>query len=628
MALNVNRRVKLFSSEAEYLAFLESERQKADAGTLELYETTVCCITHGDTAAPDEYLPSHDAGDEDKIFHYNEDDDIRYIPFVNPMWTMHGVSVYPTSAGYKPRILSGSHALSDVIDGSQFTDLDDEFFKFITAFPSFNVTNVENVYIGGRYSGVMFSLPSRWPSLVNYYQDKYSHNIVFEDNVLHAPYLDVFDITSRSSYPGPYSGGEYFDWNEIPSIPDSAPSTYSVKLKASDSVDLSDKFTDTSNLTKLDLFEYSTFGHAPGAANLTIDYDGEGLNMRNLTLVCSGSEHRDVHFNLTNPNGDVTVTNITLTCDFHISTFPVLAVTNANSTLMLVDCESTAEFEEAGPFGLTHSREVLTATIGDVGSVYVMRGPWLQANVVFPAVRKISGVNQLTFSVTPEHNNMESTVTLEGVPTYMQIPCGSNSTPSLKRLTIVAPSGTYSYIRNFSITGNVADLVIVGTLYVSSYIVTSGIKSITAKQDIYVMSQSGEKFPNLHVFDFFVVHGQDIYVNFTESLQSVELVYDSPFSSSVDIRSEVIVSSDITALSVSLANGKTIVYHSFILRLDSSVSLSTVEMFLSEFEKVAELGGDGSDSYADIYIYRAHYSALPQHYLDIVNKFDRIYVVE
>lgn len=209
MNLNINKRLRYFNTEAEYLAYVEAQRAAAEAGTLELMETTVCCIKHNDDTTPDEYHPSTEAGYTDVVFNYNEDDDIRYVPFINPMWTSRLCTVYPikdtegTVIGYKP-VLYQDTSLPDIIDGQQFTLLDDGFFRHANNFPEFSISNIENIKTNDVYHTKQpsYNVPEHWTSLKTvdvWYGSPYAGMRDYEDflifgnnNILTAPNLEYF----------------------------------------------------------------------------------------------------------------------------------------------------------------------------------------------------------------------------------------------------------------------------------------------------------------------------------------------------------------------------------------------------------------------------------------------------
>lgn len=212
MGLNINKRLRYFKTEADYEAFVEQQRAEADAGTLALFETTVCCITGDREEKPDTYLPSHDVGDEDKIMHYNAEDEIRYIPFINPMWTDKNCILREDGDDIKPTVPSTITpiSLSDVVDGQTITKLDSDFFEHISSFPKFSVKNVRT--LNCATSNLMqrrFSFQKDWPSLVAGVWGNSSRIIrmpTFEDNEINAPLLEsisIFgqDVSSSFSFP-------------------------------------------------------------------------------------------------------------------------------------------------------------------------------------------------------------------------------------------------------------------------------------------------------------------------------------------------------------------------------------------------------------------------------------------
>ena len=194
MAININKRLKYFNTESEYLAYVASQRAAADAGTLELYETTVCCITHGDTTTPDSYHPSTEPGYTDVTFKYNEDDDIRYIKFINPSWYLNGCTLSPVGSGYQP-VLSAYKTLPDVIDGQQITRLEaSNFTQKLISWPDFSNIHVEYLEINNNNS-YTYTLPESWPALKELsYSGKFVKTPLGESNYLDAPLLETITV--------------------------------------------------------------------------------------------------------------------------------------------------------------------------------------------------------------------------------------------------------------------------------------------------------------------------------------------------------------------------------------------------------------------------------------------------
>lgn len=199
MAININKRLKYFNTESEYLEYVALERAAADAGTLDLYETTVCCITHGDTTTPDSYHPSTEPGYTDVTFKYNEDDDIRYIKFINPNWYLNGCTLSSTGSGYQP-VLSTYKRLPDVIDGQQITRLESSnFTQKLMAWPDFSNIHVEYLEINNNNS-YTYTLPESWPALKElYYYGNFERNPLGENNHLDAPLLETINVNITNS---------------------------------------------------------------------------------------------------------------------------------------------------------------------------------------------------------------------------------------------------------------------------------------------------------------------------------------------------------------------------------------------------------------------------------------------
>ena len=611
MALNVNRRVKLFYSEADYLAFLESERQKADAGTLELYETTVCCITHGDTAAPDEYLPSHDAGDEDKIFHYNEDDDIRYIPFVNPMWTMHGVSVVPDSiGGFKPKIVvSGSplSSLPSVIDGQQFTTIDEDFFSGVRSFPEFSIINVEKLSMPNFFSASSsYSFPSHWPSLKTislcYYYE-------FEGDTLDAPLLESFSAATHVL--------------DLPVVQSSSLKSITLSLPyVANQLDINDYFPDCSVLESLSVcssHSVSTSGYS------SFSYEGKGVTMTEMVLRSDMSDIRPVSMRMvaTDTGGVNTIQNLGLQCDFHGSTFS--GVDKVTGGLFVAGCKSTAQETESFGDIISHSEGELSVLLSaahcTVSTVYIADNQFDSINISGPMPASMTmnfACNRNGVGIMPS----DIALSLTSIPTSrpnLTIDVTNNSgvydNPELhmtfpQDLDYELGTVNISNAKDFSFPNGVRAQTINLTNTVAS------VQQHWYRTTIYTTAKSAH-------LNSFIIHessspntGYEVDAN----VDTLHVIYTSVVAITITVNAEI------SSAVIDIPSGTTN-YRYARLTIYSGVSSATVELLLAQFEPIVSLepvtGGDSS-----IRMPMSTYNALASASQAIVYMFKTVYLEE
>lgn len=377
MSLSINKRLKYFDTEEDYERFLEEQRASADAGTLELLETTVCCITHGNTETPDTYLPSHDVGDEDKLMHYNATDEIRYIPFINPMWTSRGVALIEDNyGGYKPVLYTNqTKALPDVIDGQQITSIDNDFLHqlYMSPIPDFSNANVKYLYFDCRRntgsSYVSQEIPSEWPSLETLYIDY--HNglvpILKDGNILIAP-----ELTSLTAY-------FVKDLFPIKAPLLSTCNFYIHRSNIITNLNLDNIITDSSSLTNMNFITESLSTTNWALENLNFTYSGNGLQIRRWPYfgymdTNTGHDPININWSLICENRGTIYFNTDFyftSCDFHGSTFDIDSSLVKFLSFRFVNCVSTSQDWETFMNGVIRHKSDCLEILKSIAQYYI-----------------------------------------------------------------------------------------------------------------------------------------------------------------------------------------------------------------------------------------------------------------
>lgn len=345
---SINKRLRYFSTEQEYQAFYNQQKQACDDGTLELLETTVCCITHGDPDTPDEYLPSHDAGDEDKLMHYNVNDEIRYIPFFNPMWTIRGCYLSEVSGGgFEPILVNSGVSLPDIIDGQQITKLGEYFTPRISSFPNFSVKNI-SVFLYKSYRD--FRVTSDWPSLTTLNVSMSNDNDrpdegvasapVFENGILNAPMLRVVNYTA----PSIGSINRRHKISDIPLINSSIIENFSVYTN-SELIDIGEIMSTTENLRQIALHSfYDDISSGVKTHTVRMKYDGNAVSCP-LIILDGTDTDGEVSLDITGNVQKFNLSRLCLyNCDINKDQFTIKAPTTLyfnrcySSSLSLVSC--------------------------------------------------------------------------------------------------------------------------------------------------------------------------------------------------------------------------------------------------------------------------------------------------
>lgn len=367
MSLNINKRLRYFNTEAEYLAYVEAQRAATEAGTLELMETTVCCIKHNDDTTPDEYHPSTEAGYTDVVFNYNEDDDIRYVPFINPMWTSRLCTLYPITDGYRP-VLFQNAELPNVIDGQQITYIDNDFTThLLNRWPDFSITNVTGLEFKPVNSSTRLTLPSSWPNLETIAiqcSDGISYKsipIFGSTNTLNAPKLVNFSISNTSS-------NYIYSAENFPKITSDKLETFSAVFTSNYQnpetvrpLNLDDIILDSSSLTTLNLSFYnSTNNDDVRVPSIKLTHDGPSLSISNIYLSHDTTDAtKGVALNITTEASIVNCNSLVLCCDFNNSTCSCpLSV----KRLITRNCSSTASSSTTWDSYITHTSTSLRAS--------------------------------------------------------------------------------------------------------------------------------------------------------------------------------------------------------------------------------------------------------------------------
>lgn len=618
----INKRLRYFSTEEEYQKFYEQQRQACDAGTLELLETTVCCITHGDIDTPDEYLPSHEPGDEEVIMHYNVNDDIRYIPFINPMWTIRGLYLSEVSGGgYQPVPTKSGISLPEVIDGNQLTELRAVFTQNILNFPSFNVKNVS---IFEYQTNKDLNVPSDWPSLTELHVSRvirigttYDATApVFQGGVLNAAMLRVVNYN--------FSGGGYHKIQDLPLINSSV--VESLLMTTRDAIiNISNILSSTINLSTI-LLQAATTSGIPQYDTHTIilKYDGEHLSWSYAGL--NGlNANRNVAFNITGNLQNIDLSTLYLyECDLGISTFADITLPN---NLYFVNCDNSI-------IGRTVQKNSWLSVSGDTIQVDAPQNiirfnncQWdtyiIDINSASTATRWISVQNQPTglpeiITVNVNTDNQSFRIEAAGEQAEgININIASDIN-TVNQLSIYAPADWLDISDNQIVAQRVFvryDMLVSTKLdWYKPY--------VSGQTSTYSFSSSDR------TLKLFRLHAAQPSLNIGDTLDSLDLeVLGFPSTTGSYLYLDLNIQEEVLASNITFqqdASGLT----GLSVRFNSGVSVQTINRILTSVNPAFDFTEIARNRY--LRIYQTQYDEIAQDYpsiLAIINKFDIIDIV-
>lgn len=650
MSLNINKRLRYFNTEAEYLAYVEAQRAAAEAGTLELMETTVCCIKHNDDTTPDEYHPSTEAGYTDVVFNYNENDDIRYVPFINPMWTSRLCTVYPikdsegTVVGYKP-VLYQNAELPDVIDGQQFTEIDTEFTrKLLSRWPAFSVTNVESLeyQVNSNFVGRL-NLPSLWPNLITASITGYEVNnistfpIFGNNNTLDAPELTDFTVSSQTailsienfpritsnkleSFNASFSSGSYFN-RDVP-------------------MNFDNVILDSSSLTSLNLSFYNSESNDYIRVPLIqLTHTGPSLSVPNIYLSHAVNDStKKVELNITTNAGIVNCNSLILCCDFNNST--CTCPLNVKE-LTIRNCSSTASTNKTWGNYITHKNDSIRISFPQMYYFYEDNSEFNNIIVDLPEGIPIPQ-SRREYYVSAKTDTLGKTLTINmpNSSAYSFNIVGGNTSTPLDTLIINLPSVTpYKFEWLSTVKMVASNLIINGEWWATSVPYMYSGYTINNKAILRGWGKDGAQYQmslDSTQAKYFHLYCNSIYVNIDSAISpTIEITLckapqSIPVSSYYTFGSlRIRVNADISSLIVHSETQDYSLNHVDVTMENSNVSLNTIKAVLDAVNDVktsfpAVLTYSGSI----IRILRVFYNQLPTSYLDIVNSFYTINIIE
>lgn len=640
MGLNINKRLRYFNTEAEYLAYVEAQRVAAEAGTLELMETTVCCIKHNDDTTPDEYHPSTEAGYTDVVFNYNEDDDIRYVPFINPMWTERNISLRPTENGYMPIFTNvtssdlGKHTLPDVIDGQQIVYIDENFTKYLNRWPQFSISNVKYLSYNGGSSDVL-DLPQRWPSLITF--NLTSKLPTFDGTrTIIAPKLETFSWSSSATDPSQLPILDSSSLREFKMINIRNPLTWT-------ELNLDNVILDTSSLEEVSIGSNNAF------ESIILNHTGEYLHLQEtlgttLNLEYTNDNTKAINIGIISPN-TVTCQTLRLKCDFNTSTCSCTfnndrLVTPQSKKLSLVDCISTAN--ENTNFGglVVHSQNYLNVlenftdvtTSGCAFSTMefnITRSRGFQKINPSPVTASQKCIVNINYDI-PKPN---TSYTLGKATVYNSIP-----ETVFDELTINFSSENPWIQNEFHgcwINIPARKLKMSGTVYYSpNYIKIYQYYTVDSKIPIYVSPL--EISPEIKLtgkpIDYFIPHANQLGFTIREETESVDGVLEAiktPSLGSWHGQLELNIFADCQAFNFTINLSES--YHFDYVDMSCttpSVSVSTIGAALRGVNNLLDIKTETSPTRGVLYIHRTLYKALSAEELAIANKFNTIDIFE
>ena len=626
--LTYNKRIRTFSSPEDYRAFLAQERQKSEDGTLELNETTVCGITYGDGRTPDEYLPSHDAGDEDIKFKYNANDTVYYTPFLNPMWTKRGVYLEADEfGGYVPKFSSPTLPLPSIIDGGQITSLTSDFISQFTVLPDFNTGNVKSINTG-RLS--YLSLKSYWKSLVSFTYQGYNFpdsatGVVFDDYILDAPNLENFyylgvrdfntllkNLVVKSSklrdfylYKDSVSQLEY---PEILSLDSMLPLS---GASLTDRLIIGGRDVTVRGL----VFHYS----GPGIANCVLPKFGtnDSSNKVNVSIALYNANEAVVNIS------DVNFYN----CDFHGSTFAGSRTFAEGRGLLVDGCVSTAtEIETFIPGYIRHKEGYLEVTPSWVGGVfrnaYISSPSFQECKFIFTdsTTRRTYSITSSS-PVTASINGQGGEMTLSVIGNIPSLHIEASSDYVFQRVNV----GDYSgYSQTVSISSS-ANCIRTNNFYLYGKIAAEPRLALYVN---YMFIKSGYYS---YLFDTFVVHTPYLILggnNLSTAVSDMTVILE-PFDSSLgqtDRQVQLAVNNEIEYINITAvpsAGQSKKVFRTFTIDIkQTTVSMATIQRVLDTcYSILSEYGMSGSGK-STLNILSMIYSQLTQEYITKTGVFD------
>lgn len=611
---SINKRLRYFSTEQEYQAFYNQQKQACDDGTLELLETTVCCITHGDPDTPDEYLPSHDAGDEDKLMHYNANDEIRYIPFINPMWTTRGIYI---NNGVPINAMLRNVTLPDVIDGNQLTQLPGDFVFYLNSFPSFSIKNITTFTYKSRQN---LNIPSVWPSLtkldvVRISGFEFGKIPIFADGLLDAPNLQQITYDAWLSI------------NDFPAL--TSQNIESLRAYFTDSViDINSKLVSTQKLKGL-LIQSSSAGityPSYRCHRIHLSYDGSYLNAGYISL-CGSNNNRVVELDITGNTQNINIGSLGLyDCDLSLSTISDLRISGSSSNRLvyLVDCNASASSLQQVTSWLSAGGGI--AKLTGFTNVYFLRCAFNEY-IIEPDGRYVTDIS--TDSATlPNvvYNCNESSWNVN----FRSSGTGVND------LTI---NGVDQEGGNLVISGRVKRLIIPdGKIVGYTITVPNTVESISALTEWYCPS-GGSGYTSLthtsasNVFNFFRLHVSGLELTVSNQLNVLNLVLEHAVSGETYSYGilKIVANADISTCNISFPVGGNGV--DYIRRLEISfnknVSLQTVINVITAIGP-AFTAYSVVPNVSTLTIYAAQYNAIEQDYpavYDIIRKFKTVDII-
>lgn len=673
MSLNINKRLRYFNTEAEYLAYVEAQRAAAEAGTLELMETTVCCIKHNDDTTPDEYHPSTEAGYTDVIFNYNENDDIRYVPFINPMWTARLCTLYPITDGYKP-VLYQNAVLPDVIDGQQITYIDNDFTThLLNRWPDFSTTNVTVLKFKSANGSTRLTLPSNWPNLTyvriecgdtNVAGSGINIPIFGNTNTLDAPNLESFILTMSV-----YSGHPSYilSINNFPKITSDKLKVFTADFNYPQNntelvtFDFDNVILNSSSLTTMNLNFYDSLNNDNvRVPSIKLTHDGPSLSISNIYLSHDTTDTtKGVTLNITTEANVVNCDNLVLCCDFNNST--CTCPLNIKK-LTIRNCLSTASSSTTWGDYIVHSNGNIRVSFPEM---YIFRNDCSEFNntiIDLPeGIQIASGEYTVNFRTNTSGKTL--TINMPNSSNYgFNFSTGFSSEGSsiLDTLTINLPNTTpYYYIGGSSSSGGLylripaTNLVINGELWLDYHVVSGsrfilydnysvlsktnlklyGVGSVTSSTNRLIATLNGVKLKYFHPYFSGLILQLDsdvpsgVEATLCSSLQSV---LESP---SYNREGSLVIKATANTPSFSIETSD----QNYTLRdikleivnSTSSITLNTIKVILDEISRIYTVYQSAFQSSAsEVRIHRVFYDQLPSNYITILNYFYTVNLIE
>lgn len=619
--MTINKRLRYFRTEEEYQEFYEQQRQACDSGTLELLETTVCCITHGDTDTPDEYLPSHEPGDENVIMHYNANDDIRYIPFINPMWTIRGIYIEGTTP---VNALGTMVTLPDVIDGNQLTEITSDFVKRLNNFPKFNVKNITTF---SYTSSQKFNITSEWPSLTSFSVVRpsgfsWSEIPVFDDNTLNAPNLQT---VLYDAYLSIVQDFPFITSRNIQSL--SASFTDLV-------IDVNSKLTSTENLSYLRLQQSNfSYPYTPyyNTHTIRLHYEGEGLQLVD-TQLYGGDNNGVVNFNITGNAQNVELLRLILnSCDLSVSTITDLTINGPNSPkICLADCTASALTLQPVTSWLSAGNDTLKLI--NFTDILLYSCSFSQY-----IVELNDSDNRLSGNLTINTNNIAYPDVIwdcnRTTRNYVSI-----NANRVNNLTINFSNTDYPKVDRIYITGYVKKLIIPEKKVISPNVyLSSDVETIDSIVDWYYPSAGSsstlEHTDTSKIFIFFKIHIAKTRIIISAALDTLRLVIGRKYVEGSGILGELSlrVNNDISACDVSFPTNEDGVDYMYNLEIyfEKNVSIQTIINVLNSVDPAFSVY-QRTPTYSTLTIYDTQYSTIEQDYpttLAIIRKFKTVDII-